>query len=53
MYPCLKTEPKIDVPSPCVTCPMGSFSLTKAATFHQQTVSRATEDREAELHDGA
>ena len=29
----------------------GPFSPVKATVFHQQTVSRATQDREAERHD--
>ena len=30
---------------------MGPFSPVKATAFHQQTVSRVTQDREAERHD--
>ena len=30
---------------------MGPFSPVKVTAFHQQTVSRVTQDREAERHD--
>ena len=35
----------------CLTCQTGPFSPVKATAFHQQTVSRVTQDREAERHD--